>query len=49
MRDQIPQAVSRLFGVERLRGESADIIRNVTDGLVDKGLLRTSGPQVYVA
>jgi very-short-patch-repair endonuclease len=49
MRDQIPQAVSRLFGVERLRGDSADIIRNMTDRLIEQGRLRTSGPQVYVA
>ena len=49
MREQIPQVIGRLFGVERLRGDSADAIRSSVDALVEKGLLRTSGPHVYIA
>jgi hypothetical protein len=49
MREQIPQVIARLFGIERLRGESADAIRTSVDALVEKGRLRTSGPQVYVS
>lgn len=47
-RDQIPQAVVKLFGFERARAEAADIIRTVVDALVDRGALRSSGHQVYL-
>lgn len=49
MREQIPQVIARLFGIERLRGESADAIRTSVDALVEKGRLRTSGLQVYIS
>src|SRR4029453_4776905 len=43
MREQIPQVIARLFGIERLRGDSADVIRSTVDTLIEKGMLRTSG------
>ena len=46
--DSLPTAVARLFGVERLRNEAAEIIRRVTDDLVSRGLLRRSGMQVHL-
>lgn len=46
-RDQIPQAVVRLFGFERARAEAADVIRTVVDNLVEQGALKSSGYQVY--
>jgi hypothetical protein len=49
VRDQIPQAVAKLFGVERLHGDSADVIRRTVDRLIDGALLRTSGPNIYLA
>lgn len=49
VRDQIPQAVAKLFGVERLHGDSADVIRRIVDRLTDRALLRTSGPNIYLA
>ena len=48
-RDYVPLAVARIFGIERLRGEGADIIRGIADDLVERGLLRTSGRQLYLA
>jgi len=48
-RDYLPQAVARIFGIERLRGEGADIIRDITDDLVQRGLLRVSGHQLHLA
>lgn len=47
-RDQIPQAIVKIFGFDRARAEGADIIRSVVDGLVDQGALRSSGYQVYL-
>jgi hypothetical protein len=47
--DALPQAVARLFGIERLRGESADIIRGVVEDLLSRGMLRRAGTQVHLA
>jgi hypothetical protein len=47
--ERTPSAVARLFGIERLRSESADTIRAVIDDLVSNGALRRSGMQLYLA
>ena len=46
--ESAPAAVARLFGIERLRSDGADTIRNVLEDLVKKGLLRRSGTQVHL-
>ncbi|HAM44385.1 MAG TPA: hypothetical protein DCM67_05110 [Propionibacteriaceae bacterium] len=43
-----PSGVARLFGVERLRAEAADLIRSVISDLVTAGKLRRSGTQLYL-
>lgn len=48
-REYVPLAVARILGIERLRGEAADITRGIADHLVERSLLRTSGPQLYLA
>jgi hypothetical protein len=47
--ESLPTAVARLFGIDRLRSEGAEIIRRVVQGLVSKGALRRSGMQVHLA
>ena len=47
-REKIPQAVARLLGVNRLNSEGSTLISQVVDGLVERGALRVSGPQVYL-
>jgi very-short-patch-repair endonuclease len=47
--ERTPAAVARLFGIERLRSQSADTIRSVIDQLVSNGALRRSGTQLYLA
>jgi len=47
--ESLPQAVARLFGIERLRSESADIIRQVVENLLSSGKLRRAGIQVHLA
>jgi very-short-patch-repair endonuclease len=47
--EHVPQTVARIFGVERLRAEAADKIRDVVVRLVNRGLLRVSGTQVHLA
>ncbi len=47
--ESAPIAVARLFGIERLRSDGADLIRSTLDDLVNKGLLRRGGTQVYLA
>ena len=47
--EQLPQAVARLFGVERLHTEPADRIRGVVEVLLRRGLLRHSGTQIHLA
>jgi len=47
--ESLPQAVARLFGIERLRAEGADQIRAVIEDLVAKGSLRRAGIQVHLA
>jgi len=47
-REKIPQAVARLLGINRLNSEGATLISQVVDGLVERGVLRISGPQVYL-
>lgn len=47
--DSLPAAVARLFGIDRLRAESAAIIDSVVQDLVARSLLRRSGTQVHLA
>lgn len=49
IREYLPQSVARLFGIERLPAIGADHVREVVDGLIEKGLLRLTGHHVYVA
>jgi hypothetical protein len=49
IRDQIPHAVAKLFGVKRLSSESAGLVDQIVDDFVDRRLLRTGGNQVYLA
>lgn len=47
--ESLPQAVARLLGIERLRSESADIIRRAVEGLLSSGTLRRAGIQIHLA
>jgi hypothetical protein len=47
--EELPPAVARLLGVERLRAEAADRIRGVVEDLVHRRPLRASGAQVHLA
>jgi len=48
-RGAMPRAVVEVFGFERTPAGSAEIVGSLADGLVDRGLLRVSGPNVYLA
>jgi very-short-patch-repair endonuclease len=47
--ESLPAVIARLFGIERLRSEGAEIIRRVVEDSVAQGLLRRSGTQVHLA
>jgi hypothetical protein len=47
--ERAPVSVARLFGIERLGSEHADIIASVVDSLVSNGALRRSGVQLHLA
>lgn len=47
--ESLPTAIARLFGIERLRAESAEPIRRVIEDLVAQGKLRRNGMQVHLA
>ena len=47
--DRAPVAVARLFGIDRLGGEHAEIIASVADELVRSGKLRRAGVQLHLA
>ncbi|SPF34072.1 putative ATPase AAA [Candidatus Sulfopaludibacter sp. SbA4] len=47
--EYMPQAVARVFGIERLRSEAGEKIREVVESLIKRGLLRVTGTQVYLA
>ncbi len=49
MRDYMPTAVGRVFGIERVYSEAGDLVRDAVDDLIERGSLRISGPQVYLA
>ncbi len=49
MRDQIPQYISKIFEITRTDPEEIDRIREVTDKLVENGLLVANGVQVNLA
>jgi Protein of unknown function (DUF3320) len=48
-RDRVPHAVAHLLGIKQLRAEGATLIGQLVDGLIDRGVLRASGFQVYLA
>jgi hypothetical protein len=47
--ESLPAAVARLFGIDRLRAESAAVIDFVVETLIARSLLRRSGTQVHLA
>lgn len=47
--ESLPTAAARLFGIDRLRAESAAMIESVIANLVAQSLLRRSGMQVHLA
>jgi hypothetical protein len=47
-RDAMPRAIAEVFGFERPPSGSAEIVGDVVDGLIDRGLLRLSGLNVYL-
>ena len=47
--EQLPQAVARLFGVERLPTDPADRIRGVVEVLLRRGLLSRTGGRLHLA
>jgi very-short-patch-repair endonuclease len=49
VRDTIPHAVGGLLGIKRVAGEAAGIVDQVVDDLLERGLLRTTGGNVYIA
>jgi len=49
VREQIPQYISRIFEISRTDPEEIDRIREITDKLVEVGLLVTNGVQVNLA
>ena len=48
-REALPQAVARLFEFKRTPSDALEIIGDVVDSLIEKGRLRLSGPNVYLA
>ncbi len=46
--ESLPQAVARLFGVERLRSDAAEPIRRVIEDLISRDLLRRNGMQIHL-
>jgi hypothetical protein len=47
--ESLPAAVARLFGIDRVRAESAAMIESVIEDLVTQSLLRRNGIQVHLA
>ena len=47
-RDRLPHAAASVLGVRQLRADAATLIHEIVDDLVQRGLLRASGFQVYV-
>lgn len=48
-REALPHAVAEAFGFERSGAASAELIASAVDALVERGLLRASGPNVSLA
>ena len=46
--ESLPAAVARLFGIDRLRSESAAVIESVVQDLIVRLLLRRSGTQIHL-
>jgi len=46
--EKLPHAVSRLLGIRQLRADGVTFVNEIIDDLVERGVLRTSGFQVYV-
>jgi hypothetical protein len=49
MRDQIPHAIIKTFGIARIDPEEINRIREITDKLVEEKQLVLSGNQVYLS
>jgi very-short-patch-repair endonuclease len=47
-RDRLPQAAARSLGIRRLGADGGAHIHGIVDGLVERGVLRASGFQVYI-
>jgi len=47
-REALPHAISEVFGFERASAGVAETIGGVVDDLVERGMLRVSGPNVYL-
>jgi very-short-patch-repair endonuclease len=47
-REALPHAISEVFGFERTSEGGTETIGGVVDDLVERGLLRVSGPNVYL-
>jgi len=47
-RDGLSRTVAELFGFERLPPGGAEIVGTVVDGMIERGVLTTSGPYVYL-
>jgi very-short-patch-repair endonuclease len=47
-REALPHAISEVFGFERASAGVAETVGGVVDDLVERGLLRVSGPNVYL-
>lgn len=48
-REALPRAICELFGFERTPTGTSDIVGSIVDVLIERGKLRLSGPNVYIA
>jgi superfamily I DNA and/or RNA helicase/very-short-patch-repair endonuclease len=49
MREQIPQAINKVFEIARMDTDEIDRVREVTDNLIDAGKLVVNGNQVNIS
>ena len=47
-RDKLPYVVARLLGIRQLRADGATLVHGIVDDLVERGVLRANGFQVYI-
>jgi hypothetical protein len=48
-RSDLPRAVGRLFGLDRVSAETGGYISEVVNELADRGTLREDGDRIYVS